>query len=88
MSGQHCRQGKGPCRPSQERSSTVKAQPRIRFNWGYWDGRAAAEAGLAPAWSRGGRSHFDKAYEAGYWAGRGSAGETSEPAWLAYKGGR
>lgn len=57
--------------------------PRIRFNWGFWDGRADAQAKRNPMWS----THPDASYKAGYYAGRETRDEanvtSSEPAWRA-----
>lgn len=64
--------------------------PRIRFNWGFWDGRNDALANRTAVWGEHGKSHFDKVYEAGYWAGRATkdiaAVVTSDLAWREYKG--
>ena len=56
--------------------------PRVRFNWGFWDGKLAAEQGWEPFWQKG--AHFDPVYEAAYWIGHQHAGQeisSSEPAW-------
>lgn len=61
---------------------------RARFNFGFHDGAAAAEAGREPEWKRG--AHFDSVYEAGYWLGAaeyrasGKRPESSDLAWLAW----
>jgi len=57
--------------------------PRVRFNWGFWDGRSDAQAKRRAIWNEGGKKHFDSIYEVGYWAGReqGSDPQSSEPAW-------
>lgn len=56
--------------------------PRVRFNWGFWDGRNDAQAKRQPLWTG---THPDASYYAGYQAGRGSADqvgiESSEAAW-------
>ena len=63
-----------------------KTAPRIRFNWGYWDGRSDFANGRPAAWAS---PHFDKAYEAGYWAGKSSCSDadSSAPAWAEHKAG-
>lgn len=67
-------------------TSTLKSSPRVRFNWGFWDGRNDGLAKRSAEWNRYGRSHFDKIYEKGYWAGRATANDdpaptSSDPAW-------
>ncbi len=61
---------------------------RIRFNWGYHDGRAEARNGLFRSRAAGWKSdHHDPVYvqgwKAGYNNGAGTTDETSEPAWTA-----
>lgn len=53
--------------------------PRIRFNWGFWDGRNDGLSNRSPEWNRHGRSHFDKVYEKGYWAGRATKADVTLP---------
>jgi len=69
-------------------TTATKATPRIRFNWGFWDGRNDGLAGRSAVWSKHGKSHPDKIYEKGYWAGRATKSDdpaptSSEPAWKA-----
>lgn len=65
-------------------------EPRVRFNWGYWDGAS----GLVLASVRGEKvnldefasTHFDRAYGEGFAAGladmrAGSVKATSDDAW-------
>lgn len=43
---------------------------RVRFNWGFWEGRAHAKrrADAMPIfWEKG--KHFDPVYESGFWYG-------------------
>jgi hypothetical protein len=56
--------------------------PRIRLNWGYWDGRAAMAAGRKPEWARtmpvsgsyvGCPHPFDQKYGEGFWLGYAGA---------------
>lgn len=66
--------------------STSKFAPRVRFNWGFWDGHADGRERRTAIWGRNGQPHFDGAYEDGYWAGRAAAAagevpETSDAAW-------
>jgi len=68
------------------REYTVKygsmASPRVRFNWGFWDGRSGAWDGRSTA------GHFDKVYAEGVAYGKKSkdvATETSDPAWEQYR---
>jgi len=57
-------------------------EDRIRFNWGFHDGRHAVESGRRAMWE--GKPHFDAVYEAGYRAGQADPlNESSEPAWKA-----
>lgn len=49
--------------------------PRVRFNWGFWDGLNDGKARRHATWS----SHFDNAYERGYWAGRAAAQGSEAP---------
>lgn len=67
-----------------------KVEPRVRFNWGFWDAvndRFGRSRGCKDeVWiSR----HFDKAFAAGYSAGKNWRGEgqpeTSDTAWAEYQ---
>jgi hypothetical protein len=69
----------------------VRFEPRVRFNWGYWDGRQDLALGRRNARALDG-THHDPTYAAGYRAGvddakAGVVTETSEPAWVARQGG-
>jgi len=57
---------------------------RVRFNWGYWDGRAEQQRGQANRVLAG---HPDQPYRLGYLYGFAEAGKqivsaTSEDAWI------
>ncbi len=58
-------------RPTKIFEMTVS--PAERRNWGYWDGRAAREAGRWPEWCRPSadfrNAHYDKQYGTGFHAG-------------------
>lgn len=52
-----------------------KFEPAVRRNWGYWDGVAARQLGIAKpmwqahAWQTRPAHPFDKPYGEGYWVG-------------------
>lgn len=69
-----------------------KVEPRIRFNWGYWDGHAYRANGTLPLWAK--QAHdkhpFDPAYGAGVWAGyedEANQPSHSDVAWTCYMRG-
>jgi hypothetical protein len=55
------------------KSTTQKASPAERRNWGYWDGKSARERGRFPDWAKAyvtRQAHpFDKPYGEAFWAG-------------------
>ncbi len=66
---------------------TQATEPRIRFNWGFWDGYAS-EHGLPDWWSTR-DSHFDQVYVKGFEAGHESSSyytiHSSDEAWETYQ---
>lgn len=69
----------GTRKPQREQAITGLDNQRVRFNWGFWDGRADVRADR----TRDVSTHFDRAYADGYVAGRVDVmNDTSEPAWL------
>lgn len=62
------------------------ATPRVRFNWGFWDGQADRKANRRAIWDKGAK-HVDDIYEAGYRAGQqqDSHPTSSQDAWDAYQ---
>ncbi len=61
---------------------------RVRFNWGFWDGKDDAEHNRFARWCKPGQTSghpFDLIYGQGYWAGcYDTSGATiSTPAWKA-----
>lgn len=71
--------------------STLMSEPRVRFNSGYWDGRADQKVNRYPRWADRGaclrgrqpKHPFDEMYGQGYWIGRTDTEvtETSDNAW-------
>lgn len=62
---------------------TTSAEPRIRFNWGFWD----AQSGPLPEWWTARAKHFDRIYVNGYEYGLHSKDQrptTSDEAWADY----
>lgn len=71
-------------RTTRKASAPVLEAPRIRFNWGFWDGTQHARMGWGNRWA--GKTHFDPAYKTGFCIGyaeyvRGERHETSEACW-------
>jgi hypothetical protein len=65
---------------------TKRFEDRVRFNWGFWDGKSDGERKRRAMWA--GKKHPDPTYEAGYWAGKKAAGEnitSSADAWQAQR---
>lgn len=52
---------------------TTKTDAAMRFNSGYWDGKAARERGRLPVWAKPSRFRpdhpFDRFYGNGFWDG-------------------
>jgi len=64
-------------------SADLLKSPRVRFNWGFWDGLAGAWSGRIVS------GHYDQVYANGVVAGKRAAvgGEVpaaSDAAWTAY----
>ena len=64
----------------------IEKDPRIRFNWGYWDGRHDQERNKFAPWCKPCQTSghpLDRIYGQGYWIGRydQSGASTSDQAW-------
>jgi hypothetical protein len=67
---------------------TQQFPDRVRFNWGFWEGRDDAERNRAPLWQLNGGRSPDATYQAGYALGRDPAharDASSDAAWSVHR---